>query len=352
MDKIESLIKALADLKEELNKNVNCSYGDAPNTAKADTFRPDKGFGSVTVKDMNQKPANPAKPFGSVILKEEIEKDSKDPALAPKEVKIKELQSKIDAGKYKPDASKIAGAMLKEELMCSENGQWNLMEKSAKSVHIDPSGHHEDDDGNTSTYHGHIHVDGEKVHVSGTDRDSSTTHQKHIVNHVAKKLGIHPEHVNNAYHVIHHELTAKKPKPFSVHKVHNGDGEGEAISVKPHGSHLSVVKAEELTCSENGQWNIEKAVRQPNMGSPAVYENKPTKEGAAKPKKYQGGDPRHADKGPTRAGNEREFLAPHGPTKYGAHTSGVSSLREGTKHHESVRDTSWDKAGKPVKWNR
>jgi hypothetical protein len=47
-------------------------------------------------------------------FKEELEKASKDPALAPKEVKIKELQGKIDAGTYKPDASKIADKMLKK----------------------------------------------------------------------------------------------------------------------------------------------------------------------------------------------------------------------------------------------
>ena len=145
MDKVDSLIKILAEFKEELNKNMNSSYGSTnPNMAKA----------------------------------------SKDPALAPKEVKIKELQGKIDAGTYKPDASKIADKMLKktpndasaaappangvpemakdephkddphheakekkiaskvkaeaqdlldmhkEELMCSANGQWNI--KGAK----------------------------------------------------------------------------------------------------------------------------------------------------------------------------------------------------------------------------
>jgi hypothetical protein len=63
--------------------------------------------------------------------------------LAPKEVKIKQLQSQIDAGTYKPDASKIAGAMLqhpdkplkKEELVCSENGQWDLIEKANSSIY-------------------------------------------------------------------------------------------------------------------------------------------------------------------------------------------------------------------------
>lgn len=94
MEQLEALIKKLTDLKEELSKNMNCAPGSTANMAK-----------------------------------EELEKDAANPALAPKEVKIKALQQQIDAGKYKPDASKIAGKMLKEELSCSENGQWNLKVK-------------------------------------------------------------------------------------------------------------------------------------------------------------------------------------------------------------------------------
>ena len=128
MDNIEKLIKALEEAKVDLNKNMNCAPAPGtPNVEKADTVRPDKGYGKVTVKDTTPKPVNPAKPFGSVIVKaEELEKDSANPALAPKEVKIKQLQAQIDAGTYKPDSKKIADKMLKEELTCSENGQWNL----------------------------------------------------------------------------------------------------------------------------------------------------------------------------------------------------------------------------------
>ena len=113
MNKIESLIKQLTDLKEELNKNVNMSYGSAPNISKA----------------------------------------SANPALAPKEVKVKQLKAQVDAGTYKPDAKKIADKMIgkadedhpvtlsegdvkkliKEELTCSANGQWNL-NKADKAV--------------------------------------------------------------------------------------------------------------------------------------------------------------------------------------------------------------------------
>ena len=80
-------------------------------------------------------------------LKEELEKASANPALAPKEVKVKQLKAQVDAGTYKPDPKKIADKMIgkadedhpatlshedvkkltkKEELTCSANGQWNL----------------------------------------------------------------------------------------------------------------------------------------------------------------------------------------------------------------------------------
>lgn len=42
----------------------------------------------------------------------ELKKDSVNPKLAPKDRKVKELQTKIDAGTYKPDAGKIAEKML------------------------------------------------------------------------------------------------------------------------------------------------------------------------------------------------------------------------------------------------
>jgi hypothetical protein len=54
-----------------------------------------------------------------------MEKDAKDPKLAPKEVKVKQLQSQIDASQYKPDASKIAGKMV-ERGVFKKNGQWSL----------------------------------------------------------------------------------------------------------------------------------------------------------------------------------------------------------------------------------
>jgi anti-sigma28 factor (negative regulator of flagellin synthesis) len=161
MDKIDALIKKLQEAKEELSK--------------ADVVKPDTGYGKITIKDntpKSQKPADPQKPYGKVIIKaesapaapkpqavsigkhsngkfkaynwkagqvamhpeefdthdaakahyeakghmikseEELEKDAANPKLAPKEVKIKELQGKIDSGTYKIPAAKIADKML------------------------------------------------------------------------------------------------------------------------------------------------------------------------------------------------------------------------------------------------
>lgn len=111
MDNIDKLIKSLEELKSELQKG--------------DIVKPDKGFGKITIKGASpQPPKDKEHPYGKVILKEELhcsengqwkllEKDAKNPALAPKDRKVKELQGKIDAGTYKPDAGKIADAMLK-----------------------------------------------------------------------------------------------------------------------------------------------------------------------------------------------------------------------------------------------
>lgn len=97
MDIIEQLIKSLEDAKAELNKNMNCAPGSA------------------------------------AMNKEELEKDAANPALAPKEVKVKQLQAQIDAGTYKPDPKKIAAKMLsKEEITCSENGQWDIKKWNMK----------------------------------------------------------------------------------------------------------------------------------------------------------------------------------------------------------------------------
>ncbi len=82
-----------------------------------------------------------------------------------------------------------------------------------------------------------------------------------------------------------------------------------ASKIKDKADDLLDMHKEELTCSENGQWDIKKAVRQPVIGSHNAYEIGPRGEGKASHAKYHGGDPRHVDtKGPkTRAGNEREI---------------------------------------------
>lgn len=103
MDKIEALIKQLTDLKEELNKNMNCAPGMTPNMTKEEM-------------DKAASKAPDASPVAGI------------PAGQVKEAKIKNLQRQIDAGTYKPDPKKIADKMLKEELVCSENGQWDIKE--------------------------------------------------------------------------------------------------------------------------------------------------------------------------------------------------------------------------------
>ena len=89
---------------------------------------------------------------------------------------------------------------------------------------------------------------------------------------------------------------------------------------------------------------LEKAIREPTVSSPSAYENPTNVEGAAKEKKYQGGDPRH--KGiKTRAGNYRE-------RGHQSFTSGSSSLRSGTKLDEYKRETTNDTTGKKIRWGK
>ncbi len=105
MDKIDSLIKTLTEFKEELNKNMNASYGaTTPNMTKEEM-------------DKAASKAPQSSPVVGI------------PAEHVKAVKIKNLQSQIDNKTYKPDSKKIADKMLKEELTCSENGQWNIKMK-------------------------------------------------------------------------------------------------------------------------------------------------------------------------------------------------------------------------------
>ena len=101
MDNIDFLIKKLTEFKEELNKNINCAPGSNPNMSKEEM-------------DKAASKAPSASPVVGI------------PAEQVKTAKIKNLLRQIEGGTYKPDAGKIADKMLKEELTCSENGQWNL----------------------------------------------------------------------------------------------------------------------------------------------------------------------------------------------------------------------------------
>lgn len=104
MHKIDTLIKMLAEFKEELNKNMNSSYGSTDQNMVKD-------------EQQDESKVNLNNPYNEQLeehKKKKLNKASKDPALAPKEVKIKQLQAQIDAGTYKPDAKKIADKMLKK----------------------------------------------------------------------------------------------------------------------------------------------------------------------------------------------------------------------------------------------
>jgi hypothetical protein len=145
--------------------------------------------------------------------------DSKGRKIGIKGVRDPETES--TSGGISPDRFEIHGSSAK--LLTKE-------EKGGASSHvsIDPSGHQEQHGGKTSHYSGHIHVDGEKVHVNGSDRDNTTSHKDHIVNHVAKKLGIHPDKVRDSYHAIHYAIVDGK-KSF---KVKASKKPGEAIEVE------------------------------------------------------------------------------------------------------------------------
>ena len=64
-----------------------------------------------------------------------LDKASVDPKLAPKDVKVKELQGKIDAGKYKPDAGKIADKMISHPEKPLKKSEDSELEKANSSVY-------------------------------------------------------------------------------------------------------------------------------------------------------------------------------------------------------------------------
>jgi anti-sigma28 factor (negative regulator of flagellin synthesis) len=146
MDKLEKLIAELQGFKEEVSKNMNQSYGgsspngdqssmqmsekvnlDNPYGDKAKAGKNEKGRNDKNDKEPelkapevgNSKRSQPSIKKGEMEVCKwdangqwSLKKDAANPKLAPKDVKVKQLQQQIDAGKYKPDASKIASAML------------------------------------------------------------------------------------------------------------------------------------------------------------------------------------------------------------------------------------------------
>ena len=135
MNKVDSLIKMLTELKEELNKNMNSSYGstdqnmakDAPDAnATADIVRPDAGYGKVTVKDTTPKPADPKRPYGKVIMKDEQQDQPKVNLNNPyNDQDEDEAKEKVKVKNIKEEAEEILD-MHKEECTFAKNGQWSL----------------------------------------------------------------------------------------------------------------------------------------------------------------------------------------------------------------------------------
>jgi hypothetical protein len=91
------------------------------------------------------------------------------------------------------------------------------------------------------------------------------------------------------------------------------------------------------------------------FSSPAIHENPVGVEGAAKERKYQGGDPRHyMDRGPrTKAGDERVQPERGGSKKARAVTTGTSEKRGGTPASDySRKETVEARTGKKVPWHQ
>lgn len=166
MDNIDSLIKRLREFQEELNKNMNCAPGSNPNMSKEEEM------------DKAATKAPTSSPVVGV------------PAAQMKQAKIKNLQRQIESGTYKPDAGKIADKMLKEELTCSENGQWNIIEKSANPYKVEHHSSYNHDNGTIHQY---------SIHHNGQHVASGYIHEPEA-GHKAEPTVISPESSQHAHH--------------------------------------------------------------------------------------------------------------------------------------------------------
>jgi len=121
--KAGAVLPSVNTLVPKPGNNSNASKMKMPGVNQPSKKNPLKSIEQTQnkdIKDLKMKEAQSAlKAKAPEMIKFEkngqwsLQKDSADPKLAPKDRKVKELQSQIDAGTYKPDASKIAGAMLK-----------------------------------------------------------------------------------------------------------------------------------------------------------------------------------------------------------------------------------------------
>lgn len=98
------------------------------------------------IKDLKMKEAQAAlKAKAPQMIKFEkngqwsLQKDYASKELSDREQKVKDLQRQVDAGTYKPDASKVAEAMLpkpKKVVKFEKNGQWSMV-KMEQASHMD-----------------------------------------------------------------------------------------------------------------------------------------------------------------------------------------------------------------------
>lgn len=132
MSQLEKLIKKLEDLKQELSKSLNLgSNKECIELSKNGQWSLKKEEQKVNLNNpYNEQPeaaakkpkekesldlASPGHQFGDTEKAEKIPGTSTVtgiPMEQVKQAKIKNLQRQIDAGTYKPDASKIASAMI------------------------------------------------------------------------------------------------------------------------------------------------------------------------------------------------------------------------------------------------
>lgn len=94
--------------KEELDKNLKKAGQSGLDPQSGNDPGAPRINKPLRSKDSRIQVLNPK----TVVKSEELRKDAANPKLAPKDAKVKQIQSQVDAGTYKPSAAKIGTAML------------------------------------------------------------------------------------------------------------------------------------------------------------------------------------------------------------------------------------------------